>query len=84
MKPSADPHQDLNHARQAARECHRVAEQLVEYADRLSNVIGPAEIAEYANLLTRDAAALSARVEAFDRLGLGIASIEGTDMADGD
>lgn len=84
MKPTADPHQDLNHARQAARECHRAAEQLVEFADRLSNVIGPAEIAEYANLLARDAAALSARVEAFERLGLGISSIDATNMADGD
>jgi hypothetical protein len=37
---------------------------------------------EYDTLVAREAAALSIRVEAFGRLGLGAGSIEGTGSAD--
>jgi hypothetical protein len=74
-----DPHADLNRARTAARECQHTAGQIADFTDRLSNVIGPAEIVEYANLLARDAAAVSHRVDMFDRLGLGIPSLDATD-----
>jgi hypothetical protein len=73
---AADEHTDLLRARQAARELHRVTEQLVEFADRLSGVVGPAEMAEYDVLVARETAALSQRVDAFARLGLGVASLD--------
>jgi hypothetical protein len=79
MTQSIDAHADLNRVRRAARECQRTANHMVEFTERLSNVIGPVELAEYANLLARDALALSQRVEAFERLGLGVPSLDATD-----
>jgi hypothetical protein len=70
---------DLHHARAAAHECARAATQLVEFAERMTVVIGPSEVAEYDVLIAREAAALSQRVEAFKRLGLGAGSLDGTD-----
>jgi hypothetical protein len=71
-----DEHRQLQRARKAARACRRAAEQLVEFADRLSWVIGPAEMAEYDTLVAREAAALSERVETFAALGLVVASLD--------
>jgi hypothetical protein len=75
---TTDEHADLNRAREAARETHRATEAMLEFAQRMSAVIGPAEVAEYDNLVAREAAAVSRRVEAFERLGLGVASLEAT------
>ena len=69
---------DLHRAREAAKECERSAAQLADFAARLSVVIGPAEILEYDELLARETAALSQRVEAFARLGLSAGSIDAT------
>jgi hypothetical protein len=79
MTSSADPLADLYQARQAALECRHTAGQIADFADSISGVVGPAELAEYANLLARDAAAVSERVEAFAALGLGIPSLDATD-----
>jgi hypothetical protein len=79
MTSSEDPLADLYQARQAAQECRRSAGHIEDFAERISAVIGPTELAEYANLLARDAAAMSERVEAFARLGLGIPSLDATD-----
>ena len=67
---------DLHRAQRAAKECARVAAQLSEFAERLTVVVEPADMAEYDVLIGREAAALSDRVEAFQRLGLGAASID--------
>jgi hypothetical protein len=79
MTSSEDPLADLYRARQAAQACRHSAAQIEDFAERISAVIGPTELAEYANLLARDAAAMSERVEAFARLGLGIPSLTATD-----
>lgn len=71
-----DEHRQLRRAREAARGTERAAVQLVEFADRISAVIGPAEMAEYDTLVAREAAAISERVEAFAALGLAVASID--------
>ncbi len=68
---------DLSRAQAAARECERAARQFVEFADRLTGDIGPAEMVEFDNLVARESAALSERVEAFTRIGLGTPSLEG-------
>ena len=73
---------DLHRAREAAKECERAAAQLVEFAERLSVVIEPADMLEYDELLARETAALSQRVEAFGRLGLGAGSIDATGTED--
>ena len=67
---------DLHRAQRAAKECERVAAQLSEFAERLSVLIEPADMAEFDVLIGREAAALSERVEAFQRLGLGATSID--------
>ena len=67
---------DLHRARRAAKECERVAAQLSEFAERLSVVVEPADLVEYDVLIGREAAALSDRVVAFQRLGLGATSID--------
>jgi hypothetical protein len=72
-----DEHQQLQQAREAARGCKRVAEQLVSFAERLTEAVGPAEMAEYDVLVAREAAALSERVEAFAALGLRVPSLDG-------
>jgi hypothetical protein len=71
-----DEHAQLLRARRTAEECRRAAAAFEEFAERLSPVIGPAEMVEYDTLVARETAALSARVEAFRALGLGVASIE--------
>ncbi len=70
---------DLHRARAAAHECVRAATQLVEFAERMTVVIGPSEMAEYDVLVARQAAAFSQRVEAFKRLGLGAGSVDATE-----
>ncbi len=75
---STDEHADLNRARESAREVHRAAEAMLEFAQRMSPVVTPSEMAEYDNLVARESAAVSRRVEAFERLGFGVASLEAT------
>ena len=77
-----DQHSDLQRARAAALATKRAAAQLAEFADRVSGVVGPAEMAEYDTLIAREAAALSDRVEAFGRLGFGAASLDATGPPD--
>lgn len=67
---------DLHRAQEAARAAERAAAQMAEFAQRLSVVLTPAEMVEYDTLIAREAAAISTRVEAFARLGLGAASLE--------
>ena len=81
-KRKPDQHSDLQRARAAARATERAAVQLAEFADRVSAVVGPAEMAEYDALIAREAAALSDRVEAFGRLGFGAPSLDATGPAD--
>jgi hypothetical protein len=69
---------DLSRAQMAARECERAARQFVEFADRLPEDVGPADMAEYDNLVGREAAALSERVEAFNTLGFSVPSLDAT------
>jgi hypothetical protein len=71
-----DEHKQLLRARETAREVQRAAAQLAEFAQRLSPVLDPAEIAEYDALVAREAAAISQRVTAFAALGLAAASID--------
>lgn len=66
----------MRRAQAAARECESAAADLVAFADRMSAEITTADIAEYDTLVAREAAALSRRVEAFGRLGLGAGSID--------
>ncbi len=72
-----DEHAQLRRAREAAAECQRAAAAFQEFAERLSAVVGPAEMVEYDTLVAREAAALSERVDAFAALGLGVPSLEG-------
>ena len=72
-----DEHAQLLRARRAAAECQRAAAAFDEFAQRLSPVVGPAEMAEYDTLVARETAALSQRVDAFRALGLGVPSLEG-------
>jgi hypothetical protein len=75
---TTDEHVLLERARNAAKHLHSATGQLVEFAERLSAVIGPAEMAEFDVLIAREAAALSERVDAFDALGLGAGSLDAT------
>lgn len=67
----------LAQARATAAACERASAAFAEFAERLSAVVGPHEMAEYDTLVARDAAARSDRVDAFRALGLGAISIEG-------
>jgi hypothetical protein len=71
-----DEQRQLHRAREAAHACERAAAQLAQFADRLSPVFGPAEMAEYDVLIAREAAAISQRVEAFAALGLAVTSLD--------
>jgi hypothetical protein len=73
---------DLKRARAAAKECENAAAELADFADRMSPVTTPAELAEFDELIAREAAAVSQRVEAFSRLGLGVGSLEATGAAE--
>jgi hypothetical protein len=73
---------DLRRAREAARETERAARQLVEFADRLSDDVSPADMIEFDTLVAREAAAISERVDAFGALGLNIGSIDATGTGD--
>lgn len=73
---------DLARARAAARECESAAGQLAEFAERMSGVVTPAQMVEFDALVAREAAALSRRVEAFGRLGLGVGSLDATGSAE--
>ena len=77
-----DEHVLLERARNAAKHLHQATGQLVSFAERMSAVIGPAEMAEFDVLIAREAAALSERVEAFGALGLGAGSIDATGTGD--
>ena len=72
----------VRHARNAAQECRIAATQLADFAEHMSAVITPAELAEYDTLVAREAAAISRRVDAFGRLGLGVGSLEATGSAE--
>jgi hypothetical protein len=72
-----DEMDDLAQARAAAQAEVRTVAQLAEFADRLSPVVDPAELAEYDNLVAREAAARDIRQDAFARLGLPVPSVEG-------
>jgi hypothetical protein len=78
-----DEHRLLERARAAAKHHHQVAGQVLAFAERLSAVVGPAELLEYDQLIAREAATLSERVDAFARLGLGAGSIDDTGPAAG-
>jgi hypothetical protein len=73
---------DLEEARAAARECENAAGQIADFAARLSPVISPADMVEFDTLIAREAAALSRRVDAFGRLGVGVGSLEATGSAE--
>ena len=72
-----DEMDDLARARTAVQAEVRAVAQLAEFADRLSPVVDPAELAEYDNLVARDAAARVNRQNAFAQLGLPVPSVEG-------
>ncbi len=72
-----DDVQALHRARDAAQAFERAAADLVEFAERLPNPPGPAEMVEYTALVAREAAAQSARKDAFRQVGLAAPSIEG-------
>jgi len=73
---------DLHRARAAAKECEQVAGQLADFADRLSAAVTPADLLEFDELVAREATAMSRRVEAFQRLGLSVGSLDATGSAD--
>jgi hypothetical protein len=79
---SSNEEADLKRARATAKECETAATELADFADRLSTVTTPAELAEFDHLVGREAIALSRRVEAFGRLGLGVGSLEATGSAE--
>jgi len=79
---STNEEADLKRARAAAKECEIAASELADFAGRLSAVTTPAELAEYDQLVGREAIALSRRVDAFGRLGLGVGSLEATGSAE--
>jgi hypothetical protein len=72
-----DEMDDLAAARSAARASANAATLLADFADRLSPVTDPAELAEYDNLVAREAATRSVRQDAFARLGFPVPSVEG-------
>jgi hypothetical protein len=73
-----DEHSDLERVRAAAHECARAAAQIADFADRMSAVIEPAQLAEFDTLVARETLALSQRVDAFGRLGFGVGSLDAT------
>ena len=79
---TTDEHVLLERARTAAKHMHQVSGQLMQFAERLSADIGPAEMAEFDVLIAREAAALSERVDAFGALGLGAGSLDATGTGD--
>jgi hypothetical protein len=48
----------------------------------MSPVITPEELLEFDQLIAREATAISRRVDAFGRLGLGVGSLEATGSAE--
>lgn len=79
---SAPEEADLKRARATAKECERAAAQLADFAERMSVVTTPADLAEFDELIARETTAVSRRVEAFGRLGLGVGSLEATGSAE--
>ena len=77
-----DQQADLERVRAAARVAERASAQVAAFAERVSAVVGPAEMVEYDTLIAREAAAISDRVEAFGGLGLGAASLDATGPPD--
>ena len=67
----------LEAARRAARAGEMAAAQLVEFAERMSVVTHPADLAEYDMLLTREESVRNRRNEAFAELGFQVPSVEG-------
>ena len=78
---SAPEEADLKRARATAKECELAAAALADFAEQMSAVTTPAMLAEYDTLVARETTAVSRRVEAFGRLGLGVGSIEATGSA---
>jgi hypothetical protein len=72
-----DEMEALQAARRAARAGEMAAAQLVEFAQRMSVVAEPAELAEYDMLLAREDSVREARNDAFAQLGFQVPSIEG-------
>jgi hypothetical protein len=72
-----DEMDDLARARGAVQAEVRAVAQLAEFADRLSLVVDPGELAEYDTLVAREAAVRGTRQDAFARLGLPVPSVEG-------
>ena len=73
---------DLKRARATAHECEQAAAAIAAFAETMSVVTTPAELAEYDTLIARETTAISRRVEAFGRLGLGVGSLEATGSAE--
>ena len=72
-----DEMDDLATARAVARANAAVATQLADFADDLSPVVEPEKLAEYDNLVAREAALRGTRQDAFERLGFPVPSVEG-------
>lgn len=67
----------LHRAREAAQAVATVAGQLEDFAQRLTLPVGPADMAQFDTLLSREEQVRMRRGEAFDTLGLAVPSIEG-------
>ncbi len=74
---TVDDVQALHQARRAAEVAAKAASALVDFAERLANPPGAAEMAEYDTLVAREAAAQSRRRDAFREVGLAVPSIDG-------
>ena len=72
-----DEMDDLATARAVARANAAVATQLADFADDLSPVVEPEKLAEYDNLVAREAALRGTRQDVFARLGFPVPSVEG-------
>ena len=67
----------LHAARRLARATQQAAIQLVEFAERVSPVVEPAQMVEYDTLLTREESVRAERNDAFAELGFAVPSAEG-------
>jgi hypothetical protein len=72
-----DEMDDLAATRTAARAAALAAAQLADFADRMSPVVEAAVLAEYDNLVAREAALRGTRQDAFAQLGFPVPSVEG-------
>lgn len=67
---------ELHRARQAAREAARAATEIADFLDGASAVPDPAQLVEFATLLSREESAQSRRNDACAAAGLEAPSIE--------